>query len=87
LAFIKASLLHLAKCKQAGNPRYLQTLLEDISIWGQFEELDQRITRNLSAKNAAELYERVLDRLETDYDKENTGTVKFFMVCYERFKD
>mmetsp|Transcript_24246 Transcript_24246/g.26929 ORF Transcript_24246/g.26929 Transcript_24246/m.26929 type:complete len:1179 (+) Transcript_24246:885-4421(+) len=69
----------IAKSKQAGNPRYLQTLLEDISVWGEFEELDTRITKNLQARNASELYERVLDRLETDYDKENSGTVKYFM--------
>jgi hypothetical protein len=31
----------------AGNPRYLCTLVEDLSLFGEFEELDSKISRDL----------------------------------------
>src|SRR5687767_8502071 len=51
-----------------GNPRYLKTLIEDINVWGEFEELTSKIKKDLRAQNASELYEIVLSRLEADYD-------------------
>ena len=48
----------------------MKTLLEDISLWGEFEELTQKIKKDLKALSASELYEIVLNRLESDYDNQ-----------------
>uniref|UniRef100_A0A6B2KWC3 NACHT domain-containing protein n=1 Tax=Arcella intermedia TaxID=1963864 RepID=A0A6B2KWC3_9EUKA len=69
----------IARCKQTGNPRYLKVLLEDISMWGQFEQLDKRIDNDLKATDTSQLYEIVLERLEKDYDKDGKEMVKPFM--------
>lgn len=37
-------------------------------MFGEYQQLDQRIEYDLRAKNAAELYQIVLERLEKDYD-------------------
>jgi len=73
----------IAKPLPSGNPRYLKTLLEDIIVSGNFEELDSRIARDLRARDSAELYEILLERLEKDYDKDKKGTVEHFMLFLE----
>lgn len=54
-------------------------MIEDISLWGQFEELTSKIKKDLKATSASELYEIVLGRLETDYDNKgkNIGALSF----------
>lgn len=42
--------LTIAAAHQAGNPRFLQVLLDDISVFGDFEKLDNRIRTNLKAQ-------------------------------------
>ena len=37
----------VAAAPQSGNPRYLSVLIEDISLWGEFEALDTKIDRDL----------------------------------------
>eukprot|EP01114_Cavostelium_apophysatum_P020769 TRINITY_DN704_c1_g1_i1.p1 TRINITY_DN704_c1_g1~~TRINITY_DN704_c1_g1_i1.p1 ORF type:complete len:1493 (-),score=434.68 TRINITY_DN704_c1_g1_i1:288-4766(-) len=68
----------IAGSPHSGNARYLKTLLEDISVFGEFEELTTKIKRNLRAQSASELYEIVLARLESDYDSEKE-IIKNFM--------
>jgi len=58
----------IARCKQAENPRYLKTLLEDLSIFGNFDDLNTKIDHDLKAANCSELYEIVLERIEKDLD-------------------
>eukprot|EP01105_Mastigella_eilhardi_P027734 TRINITY_DN8715_c0_g3_i1.p1 TRINITY_DN8715_c0_g3~~TRINITY_DN8715_c0_g3_i1.p1 ORF type:complete len:1056 (-),score=242.25 TRINITY_DN8715_c0_g3_i1:18-3134(-) len=69
----------IASTPQTANPRFLQTLLEDISVFGEHEALDKRISQCLDAKNTAKLYELLLRRLEHDYDPDRRGVVKLFM--------
>lgn len=59
--------------------RFLQTLLDDIAVFGEHEALDRRISQCLEAKNTAKLYELLLTRLEHDYDGGKKGVVKLFM--------
>eukprot|EP01126_Amoeba_proteus_P034137 TRINITY_DN3386_c0_g2_i2.p1 TRINITY_DN3386_c0_g2~~TRINITY_DN3386_c0_g2_i2.p1 ORF type:complete len:914 (+),score=231.48 TRINITY_DN3386_c0_g2_i2:208-2742(+) len=57
----------IANSPQAGNPRYLKTLLDDISVWGAYDQLNDRIKRYLQASNSSQLYEIILERMESDY--------------------
>jgi hypothetical protein len=41
--------LKIAEAVQAGNPRFLQVLLDDISVFGDFDKLNHRIQTNLKA--------------------------------------
>lgn len=41
--------LKIAEAPQAGNPRFLQVLLDDISVFGDFDKLNSRIQTNLKA--------------------------------------
>src|SRR5690554_5420606 len=61
----------IAAGPQSGNPRYLKTLLEDICVWGDYDHLDDKISKDLEAKNTSQLYEIVLSRLEEDYGGED----------------
>src|SRR5690606_38173651 len=57
----------IASCPQTANPRYLMTLIEDITLWGSFEQLDQKIDTDLKATSTSELYEIVLSRIDEDF--------------------
>ena len=60
----------IAQAPQTGNPLFLKTVLEELRIFGYFEQLDQRISTLLSANNPQELFILVLARLETDFGKD-----------------
>lgn len=49
------------------SPLFLRTMLEELRLFGEFEQLDGRIEHYLSAKNLEELFEQVLMRMEGDY--------------------
>eukprot|EP01098_Paradermamoeba_levis_P013087 TRINITY_DN5882_c0_g1_i1.p1 TRINITY_DN5882_c0_g1~~TRINITY_DN5882_c0_g1_i1.p1 ORF type:complete len:466 (+),score=135.26 TRINITY_DN5882_c0_g1_i1:2086-3483(+) len=70
----------IAAAKQGGNPRFLQTLLDDICLFGEHEELEKKIDFDLKASNTSDLYSIVLARLEKDYDKEAKGVVRDFLT-------
>ncbi|MEY3880633.1 MAG: hypothetical protein RIQ94_1429, partial [Pseudomonadota bacterium] len=60
----------IAQAHQTGNPLFLKTVLEELRIFGYFEQLDQRISTLLSANNPQELFILVLARLENDFGKD-----------------
>ena len=60
----------IAQAPQTGNPLFLKTVLEELRIFGYFEQLDQRIATLLSANNPQELFILVLARLENDFGKD-----------------
>eukprot|EP01125_Pyxidicula_operculata_P002218 TRINITY_DN12128_c0_g1_i1.p1 TRINITY_DN12128_c0_g1~~TRINITY_DN12128_c0_g1_i1.p1 ORF type:complete len:1329 (+),score=297.48 TRINITY_DN12128_c0_g1_i1:94-4080(+) len=70
----------MASNKQFENPLYSKVFLDDISVMGEFDQLDQQIDTNLKAKDACSLYEVVIRRLQRDYDNENTGVVESFLT-------
>lgn len=49
------------------NPLFLHLVLEELRIFGVFEEIDRQVAFYLRSRSISELYERVLDRLEKDY--------------------
>ena len=56
--------------KQTENPLFLRVLLDELKVFGIHERLDERISHYLEAKDTGELYEKVLGRLEEDYEKD-----------------
>lgn len=52
------------------NTLVLRTLLDELIGFGSHEELDQRIEMYLAAKDTADFFRIVLERYETDFDKD-----------------
>eukprot|EP01126_Amoeba_proteus_P045546 TRINITY_DN5103_c0_g2_i1.p1 TRINITY_DN5103_c0_g2~~TRINITY_DN5103_c0_g2_i1.p1 ORF type:complete len:1163 (+),score=289.74 TRINITY_DN5103_c0_g2_i1:174-3662(+) len=82
----EAQELKVAAQESCSNPRFLRVLLEDLSLFGDFESLDKRIDLDLAASDVSHLYGIVLDRIEKDYDKNNRGIVSTVMsfICTSR---
>ncbi len=70
----------LIQDQKMANPLFCKVFLEDIAVFGEYDELEYRIMTNLKAKNTSELYELMLERMETDYDPALLGIVERF-VC------
>lgn len=66
----------------AANPLYLRVALEELRLFGKFEELNTRI-RNLSS-DLPELFGQVLARLEEDHGRELVSKT-FTMISCSRF--
>eukprot|EP01130_Rhizamoeba_saxonica_P017696 TRINITY_DN862_c0_g2_i1.p1 TRINITY_DN862_c0_g2~~TRINITY_DN862_c0_g2_i1.p1 ORF type:complete len:1369 (-),score=302.65 TRINITY_DN862_c0_g2_i1:28-4134(-) len=60
----------IAEARQTRIPRFLLTMLDDISLFGDFEDLEAKILYNLRAQTTSELYEIVFERLENDYSRD-----------------
>ena len=63
----ESQLALLVKSDACCNPLYLKTLLDELRVFGSFEQLDSHISRCLTAKNATDLYKLVLARLDADH--------------------
>ena len=61
----------IAAAQQTSNPLYLRALLEELRLFGKYEELDKKITYYLEAQNPYELYKKVVVRWEEDYEEDN----------------
>ena len=66
----------VAGAAQAGNPRYLRAVLDELRLFGIHERLDERIEHYMGATTTASLLETVLDRYAQDYEKDRTGLVR-----------
>ena len=58
----------IAKAKQTDAPLYLRALIEELRVWGDASNLDNRIAYYLEAQNIPDLYQRILARYEEDYE-------------------
>jgi len=65
----------IAEAEQSANPLYLKALLEELRVYGDHFTIDKRIAHYLGAPTIAELYERILERYEADYEPEREGLV------------
>ncbi len=65
----------IASASACGNPLYLRTVLEELRIFGYFEGLDTRINGLLQAEDPFQLFDLVLDRLESDFGKDNVSQI------------
>ncbi len=61
----------IANARPSENPLYIKLLLEELRLFGEHEELDERIEHYLEAQNPYELYTKVLARWEKDYEEGN----------------
>jgi len=66
----------IARAPQAANPLYLRALLEELRLWGEHETLQARIEHYLSAATVPDLYRRILERYEQDYERDRSGLVR-----------
>lgn len=71
----------IATARQSENPLYLQTLLEELRLFGEHERLDERIGYYLEAATVPELFEKVLARYEEDYEHDRPGLVRDAMTA------
>ncbi|MBI2471560.1 MAG: tetratricopeptide repeat protein, partial [Planctomycetes bacterium] len=56
---------------QTSNPLYLKALLDELRVYGDHETLPQRIEHYLEATTVDDLYEKILERYEKDYERES----------------
>lgn len=61
--------------EQTANPLFLSTLLNELRLFGEHEELDHCIGEYLAAPTIERLFETVLQRLQGDYEHERPGLV------------
>jgi hypothetical protein len=69
---------------QAANPLYLTTLLNELRLFGSHDLLSQRIEWYLQAASPLELYGKVLQRWEQDYEPDGSGAEDVVGVSLSR---
>lgn len=57
----------IADKDECSNALFLRTVIEELRVWGDHDNLKKRLHFYLEATNIADLFQRVLNRLETDY--------------------
>ena len=65
----------LVAAPPTANPLYLKVLLDELRVFGEHEQLAQKLRWYLEATKPDALYERMLTRLEEDYEGKRTGLV------------
>ncbi len=75
-----ARLERVAAARQAANPLYLCALLEELRVFGVYELLDERIDHYLAAGTVPQLYEKILERWEKDYQRDRRNLVRDAMT-------
>ncbi len=66
----------IAGADQSANPLFLLLILEELRVFGRFEELNERIMYYLEASTVPALYDRVMARWEADYDRDRPSLVQ-----------
>ncbi|MGD0053461.1 MAG: hypothetical protein ABSD03_16780, partial [Vulcanimicrobiaceae bacterium] len=69
-------LARLVDAPQTGSPLFLRALLGEMRVYGDHDTLERRLDAYLAARDAAELYDRILARYETDYERLRPGLVR-----------
>lgn len=62
--------------QQTSNPLYLKALLDELRVYGDHETLENKINDYLKAETIDDLYEKVLERYEEDYERDRKGLVR-----------
>jgi nephrocystin-3 len=57
----------IARHVKCANPLFLKTVLEELRVFGYFDELDNRIAYYLSSTDLDDLFQHILERMEQDY--------------------
>jgi nephrocystin-3 len=66
----------IAREGQAANPLFLQALLDELRLFGIYEQLNERIELYVKAPTIPALYELILARYEEDYEADRAGLVR-----------
>ncbi|MCD4817173.1 MAG: DUF4062 domain-containing protein [Candidatus Cloacimonetes bacterium] len=66
----------IVKHKQTAIPLYLQALLEELRLYGDYFTLKNKTENYLKAKTITELYQKILERYEEDYEQDRKYLVK-----------
>jgi tetratricopeptide (TPR) repeat protein len=66
----------IAGCRQAANPLFLRVLLEELRVFGSHERLDERIDYYMDVVTINDLYGRILQRWEEDFEGGRPGLVR-----------
>ena len=66
-------------CERTRNPLYLITFLQEVRVFGSFESLNQRIDHYMSANSVAEMFLKVIGRLEDDFDSNAPNLVRMLL--------
>ncbi|XP_072027805.1 TPR repeat-containing protein DDB_G0287407-like [Amphiura filiformis] len=68
---------------ESGNPLFLMILLKELCSFGDFFKLNDYLDSLLHSKSTIELFGKVLERLEQDYNPKDRGTnvVEEIMCC------
>jgi nephrocystin-3 len=85
----EAHVEHLASTVACRNPLFLRVLLDELRVFGSHERLNERIDEYLGAVDEAgrqqptltDLFSRILERYEQDYDRERPGLVEDVLTC------
>jgi len=75
-ALSPAQVERIAAVEQTANPLYLRALLEELRLYGDHYTLNQRIEHYLSAATVDDLYEKILERYEEDYERDRPGLIR-----------
>lgn len=65
-----------------GNPLFLRAMLEEIRLWADHTTIHERVSYYLSAPTLPALFDLILDRFESDYEKNAAGLVAAVMKCF-----
>ncbi len=71
----------IAASPQTALPSYLSTLCDEVRLFGDHENLGERVEHYLAAETIQELYDKVLERIEQVYETDRSGLVRETM-CY-----
>jgi hypothetical protein len=66
----------LIEANLATNPLCLRTVLEELRLFGSHEQLDERIADYRSAAGPEQLFVKVLQRFEQDFESDRRGLVR-----------
>ncbi|MDQ2974881.1 MAG: DUF4062 domain-containing protein [Acidobacteriota bacterium] len=75
-ALSRARAERIASAEQTTNPLYLRALLDELRVFGIHERLDERIEHYLAAQTIPELYKKILQRYEEDYERDRARLVR-----------
>jgi hypothetical protein len=75
-ALSPARVQRIVDAGQTANPLYLRALLDELRVYGDYYTLDQHIEHYLTATTIVELYEKILERYEEDYERERPRLVR-----------
>ncbi|XP_061175870.1 uncharacterized protein LOC133184810 [Saccostrea echinata] len=64
----------IVEAPQTNNPLYLRSLLDEVRMYGNFRMLTQKIQDYLQADSPGVLFTKILERLESDFNLDDTST-------------